>query len=439
MVSPETDIAGPIIRNKKRTWAFVIILLTIVGMWINKYNGLRNRKVSLEREREYLLHERKLAEEVRATKAYLSALFDSTPDAIISTDQEGKLSFFSPGAEALLGHQADEVIGLPESVLFESEQVSDEIKEQMNQDGGRAPAFETALRTKAGKFIPVLLSASFLLDEAGHESGTVMFSKDLRERKEAEEELREAHEELQKAYEALEQAQASMIAAEKLAAVGRLSAGVSHEILNPLNIIVMRLHMMMEDPRTPSEMTRNIETLQEQAARITKIAQDLLYFSRKRHPERRMLDINEEVKRTLDLLDYDLNKQNIILQLELSEGLPPVVADTDQLQQVVLNLVTNARDAMPEGGQLLLRTEAVQANGQSFLELRVEDTGEGIAPDNLDKLFEPFFTTKPEGVGTGLGLSICQGIVESHGGCISAESELGQGTIFVIQLPLEKI
>jgi signal transduction histidine kinase len=123
--------------------------------------------------------------------------------------------------------------------------------------------------------------------------------------------------------------------------------------------------------------------------------------------------------------------------LGLGEKMPSISADQGQLQQVILNLLTNARDAMPEGGRLELTTSKTQFNGQEFVELCVSDTGKGIDPEHFDKLFEPFFTTKPEGVGTGLGLSICQGIIESHGGSISAESELERGTTFIIQLPTE--
>ncbi len=129
--------------------------------------------------------------------------------------------------------------------------------------------------------------------------------------------------------------------------------------------------------------------------------------------------------------------QNISLELKLDGGLPPVSADQGQLQQVVLNLLTNAKDAMPDGGQLVLSTKAVENNGKKFVELRVEDSGSGIAADHMDKIFDPFFTTKPEGEGTGLGLSICQGIVEAHGGSIRAENIPEGGAALVIQMGSE--
>ncbi|MEE9304919.1 MAG: ATP-binding protein, partial [bacterium] len=170
------------------------------------------------------------------------------------------------------------------------------------------------------------------------------------------------------------------------------------------------------------------------------ITRDLLSFSRQRTPERRSINLNDTVTKTLALLEYDLKLQNISLELNLAEGLPSIQADEDQLRQVVLNLLTNARDVMPKGGRLVLGTAGVEplfADKEGAVELRVEDTGPGIASEDMDKLFEPFFTTKPVGEGAGLGLSICQGIVEAHGGIIWAENVPGGGAAFIIHLNVE--
>ena len=253
----------------------------------------------------------------------------------------------------------------------------------------------------------------------------------------AREELRKTHEELKQAYNALRRVQDQLVGSEKLAAIGRLTAGVSHEILNPLNIITISLHLTIEDPDTPPAIAQLVRVLAGQADRISKITQDILYFARQRGPERRLVDFNETLQRTLGLLERDLHLRNITVEFALAEGLPSILADKDQLQQVVLNLLINARDSMPDGGRLSLSTELVKTNGQQCVELRIEDTGEGIAPEHLDNIFAPFFTTKPEGEGTGLGLSICRGIVEAHGGSLLAESVKGQGATFIVALPLE--
>lgn len=282
-----------------------------------------------------------------------------------------------------------------------------------------------------------MVSSSILHGEDGSEIGAVRYKKDLRERKRWEKELGDAQEEVQEAQDVAEQAQASAIAAEKLAALGRLTAGVSHEVLNPISTITMRLNMMLDDPETPSELASHLRTIDDQANRIVKITENLLHFGRHRPPERRQIDLNDIVKRILDLLEPDLMKLNITVVLGLSAALPPVWADPDQIQQVLLNLLINARDAMPKGGQLVLRTSEGQEE-ERFVELRVEDTGEGIDPESLESLFDPFYTTKAEDKGSGLGLYISRGIIEAHSGSLSAENRPGGGAAFVVRLPLRR-
>lgn len=179
-----------------------------------------------------------------------------------------------------------------------------------------------------------MVSSSILHGEDGSEIGAVRYKKDLRERKRWEKELGDAQEEVQEAQGVAEQAQASAIAAEKLAALGRLTAGVSHEVLNPISTITMRLNMMLDDPETPSELASHLRTIDDQANRIVKITENLLHFGRHRPPERRQIDLNDIVKRILDLLEPDLMKLNITVVLGLSAALPPVWADPDQVQQV---------------------------------------------------------------------------------------------------------
>ncbi|MCZ6659980.1 MAG: ATP-binding protein, partial [bacterium] len=315
----------------------------------------------------------------------------------------------------------------------------EQITEHMRRasEGEMLSNVEVRHSRKDGTTFDAILTVSQVRDQKGEVIAIHGIYKDITERRKAEQELRRAHEETKQAYRALERTQASAVAAEKLAAVGLLTAGVSHEILNPLNIIILRLHTLIGNPDTPPEVTRNLRIMEKHANRITKITRDLLSFSRQREPELRLIDLNESIKRTLSLLEHGLRIQNIEVESKLSDELPPGLADQDQLQQMVLNLTTNAKDAKPDGGHLSLTTKAVQTNGQMFIELRVEDTGEGIAPEDLENLFDPFFTTKDEGKGTGLGLSICQGIVEDYGGSIWAENVPDGGAAFVVRFGTE--
>lgn len=375
--------------------------------------------------------------ELAETRRNLFNIVDISPEPIISTNENGSITLFSKSAEALFGYEGGDIIGNDIESLYENDEGAVEVINLMRESGGKVSDYELNVRTKDGDLVPVSITASILYDDEGTEAGTVGFQKDLRESKRMQEELRGANEELRRAEEALKAAQSSVIAAEKLAALGRLTAGVSHEILNPLNIITLRLHMMIKDPEVPADVSRHLRVLDDQATRISKIAQDLLYFARQRDPERRSLNINSVVERTLGLLEHDLRQSNVTVELRLASKLPSVKADEDQLQQVVLNLLTNARDALPQGGMLFLGTYEVEHERQRYVELRVEDTGSGIDPDNLGRIFDPFFTTKAEGEGTGLGLAICKGIIESHGGTIWAEQSPSGGAAFIIRLALE--
>ena len=414
---------------------FFLFALAIALIWF-AYRRVQELKAEIAERQQAEEALSRAHTELEQTKQYLESLIESSTDAIIATDEDGVVVLFNRGAEALSGYRREKILGQRGPVLYESEEDAKAVMLQIREGGGTISAFETTFRTKDGSLVPVLISASMLYDEEGHEAGTVGFSKDLRERKQDEEKLRRAHDELKEAYETLEQAQASAIVAEKLAALGRLIAGVSHEMLNPLQVVTLNLHMLIKAPSTPPEIVSQLREVEEHANRITKILQDLLHFARHRPPERQPVDCNEAVRRTVDLMKHDFKLNDITVEGNFAKALPAVSADQDQLRQVILNLLTNARDAMPDGGRLLLRTNTVMVNGERWVELRVEDTGSGIAPGHMEKLFDPFFTTKAEGEGTGLGLSICKGIVEAHGGGIWAENTSGGGADFIVQLAI---
>ena len=378
------------------------------------------------------LRERKKAEEaVRESQARLAGILDIAEDAIVSMDEAQRITLFNQGAEKIFGYRAEEVLGQPLDILMPERFA--EVHHSHVQGFGASHIDARVMgergdifgRRKDGTEFPAEASIS-KLELAGEKIFTIIL-RDITDRV--------------RVKEALEKAHASAIAAEKLAAVGRLTAGVSHEVLNPLNIIMLIIQRLLDEPDIHPELAKNLRTIEEQSNRIVKIAQGLLYFSRHRPPERREMDLNETVRRTLDLLEYDLRLQNIDVERKLAEDLPFILADENQLGQVVLNLLTNAQDVMPKGGRLVLGTavaEPVFADWEKAVELRVEDTGPGIPPEHIDKLFEPFFTTKEEGKGTGLGLSICQGIVEAHGGTIWAENAPGGGAAFIVHLNVER-
>jgi PAS domain S-box-containing protein len=220
---------------------------------------------------------------------------------------------------------------------------------------------------------------------------------------------------------------------ERLVTIGQMAAGVAHEINNPLNAIVGMAELLCEDLEDEGAK-RMAEHIREQALRIGRITKNLLTFARPRPQEFAPVDINDVVREVVEMKSYQLRSNNIAVVLNLTEPLPKVLGDKLQLQQVLLNLINNAEDAMSEqgGGTLSITTE--QAGG--FVRLIVEDTGKGIPPELLPHIFDPFFTTKPVGKGTGLGLAIVYGIVTGHGGRIWAENKPEGGAKFVVELPV---
>jgi signal transduction histidine kinase len=237
----------------------------------------------------------------------------------------------------------------------------------------------------------------------------------------------------------LRKKQTLLIASEKLSALGKISAGIAHEIFNPLTSILgivtlMKKQLVHESPtqETCAETIRLLKFLDAEANRIIRIVQSLTQFYRRKEPKMFIVNVNEDVDAALQIASFQMENEPIQLIKNLRAGLPQVVADRDQLQIVFLNMLMNARDAMENGGVLSITT-AHDQNG--WVLIQFTDTGCGIPKDIRDKIFEPLFTTKEEGKGTGLGLSICRDIIESHGGRIETESAPGRGATFTIRLP----
>ena len=231
-------------------------------------------------------------------------------------------------------------------------------------------------------------------------------------------------------------ARGQLISSEKLASLGRLTAGACHEILNPLSIISMQAQLALASPDLEPPLRERFQGILEQVQRIVTITDQLRRFSRTEPVIQTNMQVDEVIEEILSLLGRELQLANIHLQKELAQGLPEIQADRRQLSQVFLNLISNAKDAMPQGGSLTVSARVKGVNGKKTVEVSFSDTGCGISRENLLKLFEPFFTTKPQDRGTGLGLSICREIVESYDGKISVESTEGKGSTFRVELPV---
>lgn len=242
----------------------------------------------------------------------------------------------------------------------------------------------------------------------------------------------------------LKAAQKKLIQSDRLATLGQLAASVAHEINNPISGVLnlsMLLERLMGTGSFPvgreAEFRKYLGMISTETARVGRIVSDLLAFSRRSKPQRAPADLNKLVRTTIGLADHKLKLISAEIVLDLQESLPLVECDSSQIQQVILNLVMNGAQAMqPQGGgRLTIRTRLIPQD--ESVELTVQDTGEGIAPENLSKIFDPFFTTKAEGKGVGLGLAVLYGIVKAHEGEVEVVSQRNQGTTFTVSLPLK--
>jgi len=257
------------------------------------------------------------------------------------------------------------------------------------------------------------------------------------------------HENLLAQFEAVRAAQARLVQSEKLAAIGELIAGVAHELNTPLTSILLAAQLIQQQDGG-AEIQEDVSRMITDARRAAKTVRHLLDFARQRPVERKLTQVNEVILSTLDLVSYELRSNDIRWETHLDPLLPPTLADPHQLQQVFVNLINNARQAIRSserstaaGGQISITTETRSgflrkhtSPPSSVIRISFTDNGPGIPPGLQESIFDPFFTTKQEGLGTGLGLSICQGIISEHDGLIWAESQPGQGAVFLIELPV---
>ena len=239
---------------------------------------------------------------------------------------------------------------------------------------------------------------------------------------------------LKEANQRLKEAQAEVLRSEKLASLGRLSAGIAHEIGNPLGVIRGYTGMLLKGGENQEEMQDYFRRIEVEIDRINRIINELLDYSRISPTESFPVDVNQVIREALSLTSLQKLPQDIKLTLRLADQIPPTLANTHQLVQVLINLILNARDAMPGGGEITIATH----DAGDTITVEIGDTGAGIREEDLAKIFDPFYTTKGPGQGTGLGLAISLGIIESLGGKIKVESSPGKGTTFTLLLPALK-
>jgi PAS domain S-box-containing protein len=365
---------------------------------------------------------KKMEKEFRDANEFLTSLIESSIDGIIATDMKGNILVFNSGAERLLGYKSEEVIGrMNIREVYPSGMakiVMEKIRSPEYGGVGRLNSFRIVHRNKMGDLIEGNLSAAIIHNEKGEEIATVGIFTDLREQ------LLMARE--------LQETQHHLSEAEKLAALGRLTSQIAHELNNPIYGIMNSLELLKGEVDSQSPKRRFLDMSLEETTRIAELLHNMLSFSKPDKETKEPTNVNTILEELTVFLARQLRDHNIKVDMSLDPVLPELMASPNQLRQVFLNMILNARTAMPYGGRLQLET----AREGVHVVVRIKDTGVGIPKEIQGKIFEAFFTTQGKKKGVGLGLSACYGIIKEHQGEITVESEVGKGSTFSVLLPV---
>ena len=366
--------------------------------------------------------ERKAAERLNSE---LAAVVANSNDAMIACTLDGTITGWNLGAERIYGYASEEIIGRSLEELIPPERL-DEFPQTLNMvKGGQSLAnYESVRLRKDGKKISVSLTDSPILGDGGRITGLSSIARDITERKRLEEEL---------------------LQAQKMDAVGRLAGGIAHDFNNILTAILGYSDLIIGQTDERQWMYKHLTEIRKAADFAASLTHQLLAFSRRQPLFLRVFNLNDSVRSLQKMLQRVIG-ENIAIKTQFKAEIGRLKADPSQLEQVLLNLCVNARDAMPRGGSITIQTEDVtyifdetsavnEMPAGEYVKLTVTDTGHGMTPEVCRHIFEPFFTTKEQGQGTGLGLATCYGIVKQSGGYIAVESVVGEGTTFAIYLP----
>ena len=375
---------------------------------------------------------------IRISEEKYHSLVENIPDVLWTTDQYGNTTYISPAVKKIYGYSPEEIYRGGDHLWFDrihpndTEKVMQAYQELFNKN--KRYIIEYRIKRKDGKWVWLYDKSTGIREKDGKTYADGIFT-DITELRRAEESLKEYSERLEQMVEErtkeLKDAQEQLVRREKLAILGQLAGGVGHELRNPLGVIsnaVYYLKMVMPDAE--ETIKEYLETISEEVNRSTKIISDLLDFSRIKSVDREETAVSDLVAQ---VLEKQPTPENIKLATTIPSDFPPVFVDNRQISQVLVNLVTNACQAMPEGGKLSISAQAKKDKVQ----VSFTDTGSGISKENMKNLFEPLFTTKARGIG--LGLAVSKNLVEANGGSIEVESEEGKGSIFSVILPIKEV
>jgi PAS domain S-box-containing protein len=368
---------------------------------------------------------RRAEDAVRANEKHLHAILEASPDPVVVYDGQGLASFVNPAFTRIFGWLPEEVLGqrIPFVPPDQQRAVSETIA-QLYARGGTV-TMDTKRLTKDGRLLDIVVSAAGIPGESAKITGMVVNLTDVTQTKILEAQLRQA---------------------QKMEAIGTLAGGIAHDFNNILGAIMGYGELALGLAQKGQSNSEQLAQVLQAAHRARNLVRQILTFSRKADADLRPLNLNQVVQQGLAMLEHSLPKM-IAIEARLAPDLELINADPNQMEQVLLNLATNAADAMPEGGRLIVETRDTTLSEEysrqhldmppgRYVLLVVSDTGHGMEPHTQEHVFDPFFTTKEVGKGTGLGLSTLYGIIKGHGGQVSCHSDPGQGTTFKIYLPV---
>lgn len=414
------------------------IVQTVRNALQKRESAMARSAISRRLEQQIIQTEKEITQrtlQLRESQIKYREIIENSNDMILVI-QDDRVKFANPKTMELTGYSERELMEIPAPELVHAEDRGMVLGMDGGISQGRVPPHTSTFRMirKGGDFFWVEANTIRSLWE--EKPGILKFIRDISARKKAEEELK-------KAYEELKEMQGKLIQSEKLAALGRFSAGITHEIKNPLSIIIGGADFLEKKLNgSDGDIRSALKKIKEAALRADHILMGLLKFSRPSKMMAESIHPEELVQETLSLLQYRAPFKNIRILTDFAGEPMRIKADKTQIQQVMLNIFLNAQEAMKEDGQIRVRTSKEAHSkilgGRAACIIEVIDTGEGIPPENLPQIFEPFFTTKRDSKGTGLGLSISKMIVDNHGGSLVVQSELGKGTEVKVILPLEE-
>ena len=405
------------VEFKRKDGSTVPVLLTGHVRYDQQGNVIGYEGLNLDITRRKLM-ERQLKE----AHDFINKIIQSSPNAITATDMKGNILIWNRAAEETIGYKAADVIGKMNIQKIYPDEMARKVMQMLRKPEhggvGRLKAYPMVYVRQDGAVIEGNLSAAIIYDASGKEIATVGSFVDLKERLEMERALRRTQEQL--------------LQSEKLAAMGRLTSQIAHELNNPLYGIMNTLELLKTEIPPEGKRRKVLEMALSETVRLSDLLRKMLSFSKPDQEEKQAVDLNTVLDEILLLHEKQLQENDIKIKTSFEPTLPQISASKDQLRQVFLNLVANARDAMPDGGTLRVTTAANPEN----VRIEIADTGTGIKEKHLKKIFDSFFTTKDSVKGVGLGLSVCYGFIKDHGGDIQVKSKVDSGTTFTITFPI---